>query len=350
MTLGATSAIYLALFLLLRFFPIGPADTTSRPMIRTARLFILGIVCLLGIGLYVATIYLGFRNASFRNVLFSLVPILGQVFWTRVFWLSGPFLSKFAIVSLTWLAFLLLAIVTGAFKERVFLARHFWPQRSPMAPGVAKSDPLVIQLLRRFILGVVYVLGIGLYVVTVQLGVQAGALANFLYSLVPIMGQIFWAEVFWSRAPFLNEHALYVIALLVWLTFLLLALVTGAFKERDYFWSQVSPSRPKERSGPLLRMVRLSIVIVLYLLGIGIYVLTIIPAFLSGTFVDFVTSLVPILGQAGRLELSGVSGYFSWEYAIGCLIWLALLVLAFITGAFREELSSPNSTEAIARD
>jgi len=344
-----TSVTYLALFLLLRLFPIGPADTTSRPMIRAARLFILGIVCLLGIGLYVATVYIGLRNASFRNVLYSLVPILGQVFWTGVLWLNGPFLSKFAIVSLTWLAFLLLALLTGAFKERVFLARHFWPQRSSMALGVVNSDPLVIQASRRFILGVVYVLGIGLYVVTVELGIQSGALENFLYSLVPIMGQVFWAEVFWSRAPFLNEHALYVMALLVWVAFLLLALVTGAFKERDYFRSQMSLSRPRERSAPLLRTVRLSIVIALQLLGIGIYVLTVIPAFLSGTFIDFVTSLVPLLGQAWRLELSGVSGYFSWEFAIGCLIWLALLVLAFVTGAFREELSSADSAEVIAR-
>ena len=119
MTLGATAVIVLALFASSRLFPTGSGDVTSGPMLRAARLSILLVMHCLGIGLYALAVVMGLLGESLRAFIYSLVPILGQVFWIQSSWWSGAFLTEYAIAFAAWLGFIVLAFVAGAFKERL---------------------------------------------------------------------------------------------------------------------------------------------------------------------------------------------------------------------------------------
>jgi len=119
MTLAATAVIYLVLYVMARVFPAGSGDVTSAPLLRAVRLSILVAVHLLGIGLYAVAVVMGLLGDSLRPLIYSLVPILGQVFWIQSSWWNGPLLTEYAIAFAAWLGFVVLAFVTGAFKERL---------------------------------------------------------------------------------------------------------------------------------------------------------------------------------------------------------------------------------------
>jgi hypothetical protein len=131
MTLTVTAIIYLALYVLSRLFPTGTGEIISPPVLRAVRLFILIVVHLLGIGLYAVGLIMGLLGETLRVLLYSLVPILGQVFWIQSSWWSGPFLTEYAIAFAAWLVFVVLAFVTGAFKE----------QLAPPAAAPAVAEP-----------------------------------------------------------------------------------------------------------------------------------------------------------------------------------------------------------------
>jgi hypothetical protein len=131
MTLAATAAIYVALYVLSRLFPTGAGDVISPPIMRAGRLFILVVVHLLGVSLYAVAVIMGLLGESLRVLVYSFVPILGQVFWIQSSWWSGPFLTEYAIAFAAWLVLVVLAFVTGAFKERL----------APPAPAAGAPAP-----------------------------------------------------------------------------------------------------------------------------------------------------------------------------------------------------------------